>query len=152
MNTSTADRLQVILVVEAPPPGVSFAVQSGRDQLLPPFASTGDSLSFAFSLDLGAALADGAFNFRGPLAQGTPAERFVYLNSGTYAGQRQTPWERRAKIKLGDIPRDLVARAAGRPDLAIEGRLRGTARDGGPVCATVKPPDISWHLASRPAP
>lgn len=152
MNTSTAARLQVIFVVEAPPPGVLFAVQSGRDELLPPFASTAESLSFALSLELGPPLADGAFNFRGPLAQGTPADRFVYLNSGTYAGQQQTPWERRAKIKLGGIPRDLVASAAGQVDLAVEARIRGTARDGGPVCASVNPPDITWHLASRPAP
>ena len=152
MNTSTAARLQVIFVVEAPPPGVLFAVQSGRDELLPPFASTASSLSFALSLELGPPLADGAFNFRGPLAQGTPADRFVYLNSGTYAGQQQTPWERRAKIKLGGIPRDLVASAAGQADLAVEARIRGAARDGGPVCASVNPPDITWHLASRPAP
>lgn len=152
MNRPMAPRLQVILVVETPPPDVLFAVQSGRDELLPPFASTGDSLSFALALELGPPLADGACNFRGPWAQGTPADRFVYLNSGTYAGQRQTPWERRAKIKLGGIPRDLVASAAGQPDLALEARIRGTARDGGPVCATVKPPDITWHLVSRPVP
>jgi hypothetical protein len=141
--------LQIILVITAPPPGVVFAVQSGRDGLLPPYASTAVSLSFAFTLSLGSPLPDGSFNFRGPFAQGTPADRFVYVNSGTYAGQVGCRWERRAKIKLAGIPRHLVETAAGDSNSAIEGHIHGTAKDGGPVCATVAPLSINWHLATR---
>jgi len=143
--------LQVILIVAAPPAGVHFAVQVGRDELLQPHASTGDGVSFAFTLQLGPALADGSFNFRGPCAQGTPADRFVYVNSGTYAGQPDTRWERRAKIKLAGIPRLLVEAAAGDPNGAVEARFLGTARDGGPVCATVPPDAITWRRVSRSA-
>lgn len=149
MANATATELQLILVITAPPPGVLFAVQSGRDGLLAPYASTPASLSFALTLSLGPALADGSFNFRGPFAQGTPADRFVYVNSGTYAGQVGCPWERRAKIKLTGIPRHLVETAAGDVNSAIEGHIHGTAKDGGPVCATVPPLSINWQRVTN---
>jgi hypothetical protein len=149
MQSETKAELQIILVLTAPPSDVLFAVQHGRDGLLQPYASTADVISFAITLSLGPALADGSFNFRGPFAQGTPADRFVYVNSGGYAGQLDTFWERRAKIKLAGIPRHLVETAAGDANSAIEGRIPGTARDGGPVCATVPPVSINWQLATR---
>lgn len=142
----TSAALQIILVVMDPLPGVLFAVQHGRDGLLPPYASTADGLSFAFSLSLGPALSDGGVNYRGLFAQGTPADRFFYLNSGTYAGQLDTPWARRAKIKLAGMPHDLVAIATGDANRAIEALLNGTAPDGGPVCASVAPASIQWRL------
>ncbi len=141
--------IQLILVLTDPLPGVVFAVQHGRDGLLPPYASTANTQSFAFTLPLGPALPDGTFNFRGPFTQGTPADRFIYLNSGTYAGQQDTPWARRAKIKLAGMPRDLVEAALGDTDRAIEARLNGTMRDGGPVCASVPPASIQWRLVVR---
>lgn len=149
MQTEPATALQIILVLVNPPAGVLFAVQHGRDGLLPPHASTGETLSFAFTMPLGPALPDGSFNYRGPFAHGTPAERFVYVNSGTYAGQQGTPWARRAKVKLAGMPRDLVEAAAGDAHRAIEARLNSTMRDGGPVCASVPPASIHWRLAVR---
>jgi len=149
MQSETTAELQIILVLTAPPSDVLFAVQHGRDGLLQPYASTADLISFAITMNLGPALADGSFNFRGPFAQGTPDDRFIYVNSGTYAGQLGCRWERRAKIKLAGIPRGLVETAAGDANCAIEGRIPGTARDGGPVCATVPPLSIGWQLATR---
>lgn len=149
MQNGTPAELQIILVLMAPPSGVLFAVQHGRDGLLPPYASTAECTSFAITLGLGPALADGSFNFRGPFAQGTPADRFIYVNSGTYAGQQGCRWERRAKIKLAGIPRHLVETAAGDANSAIEARIPGTARDGGPVCASVPPLSIGWQLTTR---
>ena len=43
---------------------------------------------------------DGQPNFLGPFAQGPPADRFVYINSGTLAGQAESEWTRRAKVPL----------------------------------------------------
>lgn len=142
-------QLQLILLVEAPPTGVAFAVQRGRDQLLEPYASTDRLVSFALTMQLGPVLTGGAFNFQGPYAQGTPADRFIYVNSGAHAGQAGTPWDRRAKIKLAGIPREMVETAAGDSNSAIEARFAGTARDGGPVCATVQSEAIGWRLAMR---
>lgn len=149
MQTAAAE-LQIILVLTDPPPGVVFAVQHGRDGLLPPCASSAEAMSFALTLPLGPTLPDGGFNYRGPFAQGTPAERFIYVNSGTYAGQQGTPWARRAKIQLAGMPRDLVAAAVGNAHRAMEARLISTMRDGGPVCASVPPASIQWRLAERP--
>jgi hypothetical protein len=149
MQNSTGYALQLLLTVLAPPPGVVFAVQRGRAELLPPYTADAESVAFAITVRLGPALADGSFNFRGPYAQGTPSDRFIYVNSGTLAGQLASCWERRAKVKLAEIPRALVESAVGDPDRAIEARIVGTARDGGPVCASVQPHAISWHLATR---
>lgn len=149
MQTDAAT-LQIILVLTDPPPGVVFAVQHGRDGLLPPYASSAEAMSFALTLPLGPTLPDGGFNYRGPFAQGTPAERFIYVNSGTYAGQQGTPWARRAKIQLAGMPRDLVAAAVGNAHRAMEARLISTMRDGGPVCASVPPASIQWRLLVRP--
>ena len=142
-------QVQILLLITAAPPGVRWAVQHGRDGLLPPYASTAELMSFAFTLGLRPALPDGSFNFRGPFAQGTPADRFLYLNSGTYAGQPDTVWARRAKIKLAGIPRPLVQAAAGDANVAIAGRLHGTAKDGGPVCARIDPLLIRWDLERK---
>ena len=149
MQHSTAPVLQLLLTVLAPPRGVVFAVQRGRDELLPAYMSDAESIAFAVAVHLGPALADGSFTFRGPYTQGPPADRFIYVNSGTLAGQLASCWERRAKVKLADIPRALVESAVGDPDCAIEARILGTARDGGPICASVQPHAISWHLARR---
>lgn len=149
MPNSVEPLIQLILVVIAPPPGVQFAVQRGRAELHGPYTSDAESIAFAITLLLGPALPEGSFNFRGPFAQGTPADRFVYLNSGTRAGQIGTRWERRAKLKLAGIPRALVEAALGDADCALEARVLGRARDGGPVCATVSPQAVTWQLARR---
>jgi hypothetical protein len=149
MKSNTEPVLQLLLTVVTPPPGVLFAVQRGRAELLLPYASDAQSVAFAITVQLGPAAEDGSFNFRGPNVQGTPADRFIYVNSGTLAGQVASCWERRAKVKLAAIPRPLVESAMGDSTFAIEARILGTARDGGPICATVQPHAISWQLATR---
>lgn len=130
---------------------MAFAVQRGRHDLVKPFLATTDLVSFAITLELGPSHAEGLPDFRGAVAQGARTDRFVYVNSGFYAGQLGTPWERRAKIKLADIPIALVESAAGQPDAAIEALIHATMKDGGPVCATVRSPQISWRMVTRPA-
>lgn len=149
MQNSTGHALQILLTVLAPPAGVVFAVQRGRAELLPPYVADAEFLGFAITMPLGPTLPDGSFNFRGPYAQGTPADRFIYVNSGTLAGQLTSCWERRAKVKLAQIPPGLIESAVGDPDCAIEARILGTAGDGGPVCASVQPHAISWLLTRR---
>ena len=151
MQIAEAAQLQLILTLRSPPPGVHFAVQRGRDALVKPFFATTELVSFAITLMLGPPSAEGSYNFRGPCAQGGPADRFVYVNAGSYAGQMGTPWARRAKIKLAGIPIELVAHAVGKPNTAIEARIEGTMKDGGPVCASVRPPQIAWQIVTRPA-
>lgn len=136
------------IVVVDPPPGVSFAVQRGKSELLAPLAGQGETVQFELSLRLGAPLADGSINFLGEFAQGTPTDRFVYLNAGTLAGQPGSAWTRRAKLKLAAIPPEVVAAVLASGEGFIEARVLGTMADGGPICASVKPQAVVWaHVA-----
>jgi Family of unknown function (DUF5990) len=64
--------------------------------------------AFDFTVRLGAPQADGRPNFLGPFAQGSPRDRFVYVNAGTRAGQSNSRWDRRAKVPLGQITWELI--------------------------------------------
>jgi Family of unknown function (DUF5990) len=138
--------LRVRIRVAETPPGVMFAVQRGKMDLLEPSSVDSGGVHFQFSLRIGPPLPDGSLNFLGEFAQGPPAERFVYVNSGIRAGQTQSCWDRRAKLKLAGIPRQLVERATDRKDCAVEARILGIMRDGGPVCASVPPSTVEWRL------
>jgi len=129
------------IVVLDPPPGVTFALQRGKNEPVPPSRSTPKQLIF----DLTVRVRDeDEPNFHGPFAQGPRGARFVYINSGTYAGQTNTPWSRRAKVHLCDITWALIGRAKGKP---LEARFAGTGRDGGPSCATVPLLGGGWQIA-----
>jgi len=52
---------------------------------------------------------------------------------------------RRAKLLFGDIPGELL-RAAFEDRGVLVGRLGLTDDEGGPRCARVRPPVISWAL------
>ena len=75
-------------------------------------------------------------NVLGPYAQGKPNDRFIYLNSGTMAGQSESCFTRRAKIKTEGITWTLVERALAHR-ASLEAQIEGRAADGGPCCATV---------------
>lgn len=140
-----APSLRIRILVANPPPGVLFAVQRGRSELLAPSAEQGETIQFDFPLRLGAPLPDGAVNFLGEFAQGPPSDRFVYINSGTLAGQAGSCWTRRAKLKLAGIPPEIVRAALAEPGGFMEARVLGTMGDGGPVCASVKPQAVEWR-------
>lgn len=120
MNASLS--LQITLV--APPAGVDFGLQQGRGnryQTIEIQRSTGGDLTFTCTLP---------FPLRGPLVQGPPSGRFLYIDIGTLAGQLDSPWTRRLKVPLDGLTADHAAYATTIP---------GQARDGGPNCATPKP-------------
>lgn len=131
------------LSVVRPPPGVRWAVQLGRNELLPPIHVTHDQLVFEVPLTFGANLR-GTVRLRGAAIQGPPAARFVYVNSGKRAAEPWSCWDRRAKVSLATI--DLVALQAVAGAAVVEGAIHGTARDGGPVCASVPLINGAWEL------
>ena len=63
--------------------------------------------------------------------------RFVYVATGTQAGQHGTQWSRRAKVDLPE-PTPAMIKAAEAGGLVLEGAYPGTDAKGGPTCATVK--------------
>ena len=135
--------LRIVLV--DPPAGVLFALQRGRSELVSPTMSKGKDLSFDLTVRV-ANDRDGP-NFLGPFVQGPRGGRFVYVNSGTLAGQSHTPWSRRAKVALQGLTRGLVDRAAASPGKILVARIAGRGRDGGPACATV-PLLGEWKIGS----
>ena len=129
-----------------PPRDVVFCLQSGKTEIVSPVRSTGDDLSFDFSVRVGQR-PDGQPNLLGPFAQGPPAGRFVYVNSGTCAGEVDSSWTRRAKIPLSGLSWPLIEEALAAADGILEARIAGTGKDGGPACATVPLLDGGWKLA-----
>jgi hypothetical protein len=132
------------IIVERPLSGVATRVQKGRDELLPPVSISDSALSFEFEILVDT---DGdVLNFLGKFAQGPKDSRFVYVNSGTYAGQHGTTWSRRAKLSLMSITRQQVQSAIDKESF-IEATMPGIGRDGGPTCASVK--GIEWRVVSK---
>jgi hypothetical protein len=125
--------LRITLV--GPPKDVAFALQKGQDGLQDRTIATGEDLSFDLIVE--AAESGAGARFYGPFAQGPPAARFIYIRSGTMAGQPQSFWTRRVKVPLVSLSWTAAAQAAA-SGRRLEARIDGRATDGGPACATVK--------------
>ena len=130
-----------------PPSGVVFCLQRGRAELVSSTEAAGEQVSFDFILRVHGDRTSGPPNLRGDFAQGPPATRFVYVNSGTLAGQGGSCWTRRAKVPLSGITWELIEQASSNPGTVLEARIRGTAKDGGPVCASVPLLEGGWRAA-----
>ena len=134
------------IVVVDPPPDVAFALQRGRAELVAATRSTGSPLAFTFSVRARMGGPKPGVNLLGPFAQGTPDKRFVYVNSGTFAGDATSCWSRRAKVSLAGVTGTRASRGA-RSDACLEATIPGRAGDGGPSCATV-PLLRGWEVAT----
>jgi hypothetical protein len=130
-----------------PPGDVVFCLQRGKEEIVSPVRATGGDLSFELSVRVRDGRADGLPNFLGPFTQGPPAGRFVYVNSGTSAGEADSCWTRRAKVPLSGITWPLIDAVLAAPDAVLEARIVGVAGDGGPACATVPLLEDGWHIA-----
>jgi hypothetical protein len=134
--------------VVQPPPGVAWAVQSGRKDLIEPSEHTDALIGFDITVRVGAPRAGAQLTLLGPVTQGSPAGRFVYVNSGRRAGQADSCWDRRAKVPLTGITQELIEQVRQRPGARLEARIAGTAPDGGPACATVPLLEGGWRLVA----
>jgi len=134
--------LRLRIVLEKPPSGVDFGLQKGRGvdyQTIQKQRSASKDLSFVFSVRVKDDGKNGIPTLLGPLVQGPPAQRFVYIDIGTYAGQVGTPWSRRLKVPLTGITWEMIDKLKAQSESILETRVPGTGKDGGPACATVKP-------------
>ncbi len=143
-------QIKLRIIVLDPPPNVTFALQRGRSDLVPAVAATRNALVFEFELIV-ADLDSDPPRFTGAFAQGPASKRFVYINSGSMAGEGASCWSRRAKIPLYGITRTPLKNVLTQEDLLLETVVSGRAKDGGPACATV--PLLSpWTPKSSEAP
>lgn len=134
------------IVIVAPPPGVRWALQLGRADLVPPVCATRDEVVLEGEVTIGTSRTDGAPTLRGPAIQGPAAARFVYANVGTSAGDATSPWTRRAKVPLKTVTPALLAKLRTTPGAVLEARFAGTMKDGSPACATVPLLDGGWRV------
>lgn len=120
------------LTIADPVPGVRYSLQKD-DAPFESVTAKDAPLSFDVPIRLSA-----DNRFLGPFVRREgPARRFVYIRIGTSAGDHASPWTRRAKVDIHDIPPALLDQArAGR---MLEVVLPGRGRDGSPACATVRP-------------
>lgn len=122
------------IVIEQPVAGVLHSLQAKDDEPLDPKRSNdGEPLAFDFTIRV----SDGPKFFGDQVRREGPERRFVYIRIGQSAGDCASEWSRRMKIDIHDTPQDLLdkARAGG----VLEITVMGTAKDGTPACATVRP-------------
>lgn len=122
------------VILRNPPPGVLFALQDNKKNLYQQTLSTGADLTFELEMEV-----DAAGRAKGKFAMGPPAVRFLYVNSGTSAGQFNTAITRRAKLPLLNLPDAPV----------LEAEINGRGKDGGPACGTVPLLHGGWRPAGR---
>ncbi|MFL5740602.1 MAG: DUF5990 family protein [Flavisolibacter sp.] len=141
-------KLLLKIILDNPPAGIDFGLQQGKGndyEIVQKNRSDGKDLIFHFHVDLRKDK-EGAVDFSGPFVQGPRGERFVYVGSGNHAGQRDSVYSRRLKVPLRNFPEESTWFNLESPSL--ETKVPGTARDGGPNCATVKPFD-GWKLSKN---
>ena len=133
--------LRLRIVLEKAPAGVDFGLQKGSGSNYETIQKQRtNSQDLCFELTVGVKRnKDFLPDFRGPFVQGSPNNRFVYIDIGTYAGQTDSVWSRRLKIPLVGIPPEIVDRCLAGSNFVLETRVPGTGKDAGPNCGTAKP-------------
>ena len=142
--------LTLRIVVENPPGGVDFGLQKGKGSKYETIQiqRSGDkNVEFEFPITV-KLNKDGLPNFLGEFVQGPPNQRFIYIDIGTAAGQKQTSWSRRLKVPLTGINLNTIKELATDSSKILEAKVPGTGKDKGPNCATVKP-FTGWHISNR---
>lgn len=138
--------LRIVLV--APPIGVDFGIQHGKGndyQTISVKRSKKGNVVLECTINVKSDRTAGLPNFSGPITQGPPAGRFIYVDIGKSAGQFDSRWQRRIKIPLAGITWEMIDDLLAKPNQSLVAEIPGTAKDGGPSCATVKPSD-GWKV------
>ncbi len=73
-----------------------------------------------------------------PFVHGQRGERFLYLLWGEVDSNGEFAMFRRAKLQLDGLD------AAALDGTTLEGRLELSDAAGGPICASIRPPAITW--------
>jgi hypothetical protein len=144
---SSPETVSLRITVVDPPSNVRWALQLGKDELVEPTSANKAHISFDFTVEVVEDSSAAGFRLRGPAVQGRPGQRFVYLCIGTYAGQVDTPYSRRAKITLEGISRKLVEAARAKRSGRLEAQFAGKDSKGEPACASVPLLGKGWQVA-----
>ena len=142
MARADQTEIRACLVIEHPVPGVLHSLQEDDAPLDPKTSKDGEPLAFEFPLRIERATNAPPKFFGKQVRREGPGRRFVYVRVGTAAGQMLSPWTRRMKIDIHDIDPALLDAAA--KGGVLEDTIDGTAKDGSPACATVRP--VRWRV------
>jgi hypothetical protein len=161
----TEHLVRLRVVCKAPPKPEDYDAEFGlqdnsstTDWRLHPGAvqANGDH-HFEFGLRVRRNPATGSPNFLGDFVHGGAAQRFVYLSWRARHCRAVPPdaapagavWQRRMKIHLATITWPQVEEVVERQGV-LEVAVDGTARDGGPNCASVKLLGNGWTVRFLP--
>lgn len=134
MKRADQTEIRMRIVIDEPVIGVAHSLQSKDGGPLDAKCSSGgEPLAFDFVIRVG----PGPKFFGDQVRREGAVRRFVYVRIGQMAGDPASPWTRRMKIDIHDIAEDMLER--GDRGGVIETRVHGTAKDGTPACATLKP-------------
>lgn len=129
MARADQSEIHMRIVIERAVAGVAHSLQGKDGEPLDPKRSSGEEpLTFDFPIRV----APGPKFFGDQVRREGPERRFVYIRIGQLAGDPASPWSRRMKIDIHDMPHDLLAEAGA---AAPSSRLRSMAR-----ARTVRPP------------
>ena len=123
--------LTLKIVLEKPPSGVDFGLQKGsgnKYETIQIQRSSDKNLEFEFAITV-RLNNDGLPNFLGVFVQGPPTQRFIYIDIGTYAGQKDTRWSRRLKIPLLGISLNTIKELSTNRNKILEASVPGTTRN-----------------------
>lgn len=140
-------QLTLRIILEKPTPGVDYGLQEGKGadfKTIQTKKGNGGNLEFECSVNVKFA-DDNTPVFLGPYAHGPANERFIYIDIGTFAGQKDSCWDRRLKIPLTGITSEMIQQALSGSRCKIETVVAGAGKDGGANCGTVKP-FTGWKL------
>jgi hypothetical protein len=139
--------LQVILL--KPTAGVDFGLQKGSGNnyvTTQTQRAVGENLYFHLAIQVkGDRSKNEPPKFSGDFVQGPSGGKFIYLDIGTCAGQKNCGWSRRLKIPLAGIGWEEIDQLAANKESWLKTQVPGTGKDGSPNCATVKPFE-GWEI------
>ncbi|WP_328492142.1 DUF5990 family protein [Streptomyces sp. NBC_00414] len=102
----------------------------------------GDAKSATWTLECTATETPTGTDVQGPYVQDRLGRRFVYLSWGTVDEAGVFSMFRRAKLMLDMVPAEVLAEAA--REGVLVARLGLTDAQGGPLCARIVPPHVTW--------
>ena len=107
-----------------------------------PFPGDADRTRWEVTVTVRGSAADG-YDFTGPSVGGDRTDRNLSLVWGEVPGDGTLHMFRGAKLRLADVPPDLITQAM-RPGHRLVARVRLTDDRGNPVCARLRPSHFTW--------
>jgi hypothetical protein len=124
--------------------GVLYGLQQGTGSNYKTIQKQeGGQSALNFTCEVACKKAEGHLNFLGPFCHGTPKERFVYIDIGTYSSITDSISGGRLNIPLYGISQEIIA--AIKEGSILQTSVSALGESGRPAYGTVKPFE-GWSL------